>query len=115
MLLVDALGPSPIKRFTMAGTLRTPRDRLATSFELVGSIFVASGSAILLFSSKDLSVIVVLLAVAVAGVLVYLVMTLELRGHHKLLHRESGAPRRSVLWCFTHPLWRPPAQDGDQE
>jgi hypothetical protein len=107
MLLVDAVGPPVPQRFTFGGTLRTPSLRMFAGFELVGSIFVAVGSGILLFNATDLSAAVVIVAVAVATVFVYIAMALQLRAHHRLIEQESQGPHRSFLWCLAHPLWRP--------
>lgn len=107
MLLADAVGPTAPQRFTFGGTIRTPRLRLFAGFELVGAIFVAAGSGILLFSATDLSVLVVLIAAGVGGILVYVAMALQLRAHHRLLAEENKGPRRSLLWCRMHPLWKP--------
>ena len=107
MLLADAVGPPAPQRFTWGGTIRTPRLRLFARLELVGAIFVAMGSGILLFNATDLSAAVVVIALLVAAGLVYVAMALQLRAHHRLLAKEGQGPPRSLFWCLTHPPWTP--------
>jgi hypothetical protein len=110
LLLADVLSGGPgISGLTYGGTLRMPARRLSSGAEVAGSLLVALGSALLLLSSRNLTVLVVVLVLVLSALLIYLVMALRLHAHMRLLASENeNEPNRSFVWCLLHPCWRPP-------
>lgn len=63
--------PVGLTGISWRGTIITPGRRLASGFSVVGSVFVAVGSALLLLGSRNLDVLVVVATLVVATALVY--------------------------------------------
>jgi hypothetical protein len=110
LLLVGAVaGGEGLTGMTFGDTIATPERRLLSGMEVVGSVFAAVGSALLLFGSRTLGVLIIVLILITGAVLIYTVMAVRLRAHLTLVAKEGNGPRRSFWWCALHPRWRPPA------
>jgi len=82
LVLTDAAsGTSGISGMAIRGTLPTPETRLSSAAKLVGSLFVAIGSALLLAASHGLTVFAVAIVVGTSALLMYVVMTFRLHAH----------------------------------
>jgi hypothetical protein len=77
LLLASAVaGAAGVTGTTFAGTLARSSGRVFYGCDLIGAILVAAGSGLLLSTSRQLRLLVVLLTVGGAAGLLYLVMAL---------------------------------------
>jgi hypothetical protein len=109
LLLIDAVGGPGVATMSVRGTMPTPGRRFSAGAEIAGALLVSTGSALLLAASHGLTVLAVVVVVATAALMIFIVMTVRLHGHMELLARlHDDEPHRSWFWCFMHPLWRSP-------
>jgi len=107
LLLVDAFSGPGLNGMTFGGTLAEPGRRLSSGAEIAGSLLVAIGSGLLLFASSGVDARAVIVTVAIAAAIIYLVMTARLREHLNLVARTEDTDQRTWWWCARHPRWRP--------
>jgi hypothetical protein len=107
LLLVDAFAGPGLSGMTLGGTRPQPTRRLSSGAEVAGSVFVASGSGLPLASAKGLSVPAVVASLAMAGLIIYVVMTFRLPEHLNLIANEDNDASLRSWWCARHPRWRP--------
>jgi hypothetical protein len=106
LLLIDVLTlSSALDGLTFGGGMPDTSKRLKSGMEVTGSIFIMTGSAILLFGAGGLSLLAVVIVLVLGAVLIYGVMTIRLHEYMRQIAKTNpdAVAWATWRWCATHP------------